>query len=138
MSVRGRLREFELGLLLSLLIDILAQGTVFSIEDLGQLLNLLEVERGVHVLEPGDAAYLFGEARRAVGAHCNQTSLGPFEVRCSNVHRVEPEGEIKHGGVPHMTLCIFAPSSNQRLLLLRGRKRAIKESLHVSKRRLKA
>ena len=77
------------------------------------------------------------EARRAVGVHCNHAPLGPLEVRCSDVHRVKPEGESKHGGVLHMFLCVFAPCNNQRLLQLRGRKRALKESRYEGKRRLK-
>ena len=85
-----------------------------------------------------DAAYLFGEARREVGLSGNHGSLRPSEVRCSDVHRVEPEGERKHRSVPHMTKCAFFPRSNRGLLLLGGGERACEKASHEGKGRLEA
>ena len=85
------------------------------------------------------AAYLFGKvARRKVGLGGNHVSLSPGEVRCSDVHRMEPESEREYRSVNNITQSAFTPRSNNFVLLLSGGERALEKANHKRKRLLKA
>lgn len=132
LSDRGFKRDIVHRLLLAAV-----QLTQLDIENGRQLRHLLRIDGGVHVLKPVDAAYLFREATRDVGSLCNHVALGPREVRCSDVHGMEPEGQRNHRSVPNMTVGLFTPGCNHGVLLLGWRERAREEPCDVSKWRLK-